>query len=177
MLTRRQLMIWSVSSLAAFSGGTAVYQLIQKEDFESIETDKYQFLTDSDQILFLSIAPVVLGDTCLKLWTQQNVSFKTILTLIDNAIVNFSKRSQQEVRELLDILWNRAAKLLVARVWTSWTDADATTINNFLQVWRESWLVTLNQGYQALQQLIIAAYYSKTESWSLCDYPGPPIQR
>ncbi len=176
MPSRRQFMKWTVTTAAALSGGVVGYQLLQKEDMSSLNADQYSFLSQEDCVLLLAICPVILGEGNIIHWQQQKVPLITLLNNLDQAIGHFSLHSQQELRELLDLLWSRLGKLMLAGVWLSWTESSATSIDQFLSDWRNSWLEPLNQGYAVLQQLTMAAFFSEQKSWSLCGYPGPPLQ-
>ena len=44
----------------------------------------------------------------------------------------------------------------------------------FLERWQHSSIALLRSDYQALHQLIMAAWYGNAQSWRRIGYPGPP---
>jgi hypothetical protein len=47
-------------------------------------------------------------------------------------------------------------------------------VSAFLARWRESRFDLLRAGYQALTQLVQAAWYGNPRAWGAIGYPGPP---
>lgn len=176
MPTRRQLFRWSMTSAAALTAGALSIQWLQEEDWQRLEQSElqYSFLTQNDQLLLTIIAPAILGQGYLNEW-RKHKTVSDLLIAIDKAIGFLSQATQKELRQLFDLLWNRLGKLLLAGLWTSWSQASVETVSNFIEHWRNSWLTPLNQGYLGLQQLFMAALFSQEEAWPLCQYPGPPF--
>lgn len=176
MPTRRQFFRWSITSAAALTAGALSIQWLQEEDWQRLEQNELQFsfLTQNDQLLLTIIAPSILGSTYLNQW-KKNKSASDLLIAIDKAIGFLSMATQKELRQLFDLLWSRLGKLLLAGLWTSWSQASVGAVSNFLELWRNSWLTPLNQGYLGLQQLFMAALFSQEEAWPLCRYSGPPF--
>ncbi|MCO7224470.1 hypothetical protein [Pleionea sp. CnH1-48] len=168
-------MKWTLTSASLLCGGVIVNQYWQSEDYEQLLEDEhsYGFLQQEDRIILLALAPVILGPSLLQNWQQKRVPLSRMTKNVDLAIGFLPARTQQELRELFDLLWNRLGKLLLAGVWASWSSASQNTLNDFLTGWRESWLPLLNSGYLGIQQLVMAAYYSEKPSWEMCGYDGP----
>src|SRR5690606_40216810 len=55
-----------------------------------------------------------------------------------------------------------------------WEDASDEAVRNFLRRWEGSSLALLQQGQNALTNLILLACYSSPAAWPQCGYPGPP---
>jgi hypothetical protein len=53
-------------------------------------------------------------------------------------------------------------------------EASAEDIARFLERWRHSSIALLRSGYQALHELVMAAWYGNAQSWGRIGYPGPP---
>ena len=53
-------------------------------------------------------------------------------------------------------------------------EATPDEVHAFLRRWRTSRFGLLRAGYQALTQLIVAAWYGNPASWERIGYPGPP---
>ncbi len=176
MTSRRNFFKWTLLSAAALTGGVASVQWLQEEDLSSVSSDyPFRFLNSQDRLILLSLIPVILGDENINLWHSKSVSTEKLFINIDATIAHFSQRTRQELRELFDLLWSRLGKLLLAGVWASWSCASTASIAAFIEEWRNSWLVVLNQGYLGIQQLIMAAFYAEEVSWIQCGYDGVPF--
>ena len=64
--------------------------------------------------------------------------------------------------------------IIVAGVRSTWAEATEEEVAAFLRRWRTSRFGLLRAGYQALTQLILAAWYGNPASWERLGYPGPP---
>ena len=173
-------------------GGTAAYQFYRQSNIKLSLQDNfnYQFLNDNDLIVLQVIVPVFLSselsrdisdETVKSAHKDKNsnavmpaVNIAIVIQNIDSAIPLLSQATQQELRELLDLLASIAGRLLVARVWLDWQSATSNSIDEFLNEWRESSLALLQVAYRGLHKLIIGSYYAEVSTWSSIGYAGPP---
>jgi len=81
---------------------------------------------------------------------------------------------QAEVGQLLALLRFLPTRLALAGIASPLDEAPAADIAAFLDRWRESRFDLLRASYQALTQLIQAAWYDNPASWPAIGYPGPP---
>ena len=81
---------------------------------------------------------------------------------------------REEVAQLLGLLRFGPARVVLAGVWRPLHEASASEIAAFLATWRASRFDLLRAAYQALTQLLQAAWYDDAGSWKRIGYPGPP---
>jgi hypothetical protein len=81
---------------------------------------------------------------------------------------------QDEVGQLLALLRLLPSRLALTGIASALEDAEPAQIAAFLKRWRESRFDLLRAGYQALTQLLQAAWYDNPASWAAIGYPGPP---
>jgi hypothetical protein len=62
----------------------------------------------------------------------------------------------------------------MAGVSAPWLESSPESIVAFLERWRASRFALLQSAYQALHQLILAAWYGNPASWPATGYSGPP---
>jgi hypothetical protein len=64
----------------------------------------------------------------------------------------------------------------LAGLTSPWEEASVEDVSTFLTRWRTSRFDLMRAGYQALTQLIQAAWYGNPRSWGAIGYPGPPFR-
>ncbi len=94
---------------------------------------------------------------------------------VDVAIAGLPPDVIDEVHQLFGLLEFPLSRVLAAGVWSSWTSATQSDVTDFLSRWRFSGVALFRSGYQALHQLVMAAWYGGTASWVRIGYPGPPV--
>ena len=57
----------------------------------------------------------------------------------------------------------------------AWSEASVDEVSAFLASWKASRFDLFRAGYQALTQLLQAAWYDNATSWAAIGYPGPPL--
>jgi hypothetical protein len=177
-------------------GGTTAYQLYRQNNIEMPTDDNfnYQFLNQNDLMVLQVLVPVFLSSELSINETDENdksaektkkqhkdngaivtaVNISIVIQNIDSAIALLSQSTQQELRELLDLLASMTGRLLVARVWLDWQSAAVNSIDEFLNEWRESYLTLLQIAYRGLHKLVIGSFYAEASTWSSIGYAGPP---
>jgi hypothetical protein len=99
------------------------------------------------------------------------------LTALDRsapAIVAAIVPVQKELGELFALLGFGPARIALARVLAPWNEADESEVAAFLERWRVSGFLLLRSAYDALHQIVLAAWYGNPRSWPAIGYPGPP---
>jgi hypothetical protein len=81
---------------------------------------------------------------------------------------------QKEVDELFSVLRFAPARLMFTGLWSSLEDSTPEEIAAFLTRWRHSRFDIQRAGYQAMTQLLQAAWYGNSASWAAIGYPGAP---
>lgn len=148
-------------------GGLSAFQWYQQASLDYNNNIKTNFLTDDDQLLLMVFIPVVVVDVPVPPDLQK------IITNIDQAIGKLPRRTQDELREMFDLLGSLVGRLFLAGVWLNWQKADALQIDRFLNSWRDHSFSLLQQAYIGLRQLIVGSVYAEPRHWDAIGYPGP----
>ena len=178
MATRRQILKAITKTAAATSlvavSGVSIWQLSLQDTQQTVEQDDYdyEFFTLDDRLVLFAITPVILGSALKPDERESSIIF--LIQQLDKAISFTSRISQEELRQLFDILANQLGRAFLAGVWQSWNRAKPKEIQQFLKEWRDSFLTILRSGYLGLHQMVMGTFYSLPESWQTIGYPGPP---
>ena len=136
---------------------------------------EYAFLTERDcEAVFALIPAILVHDAFGVSEAEREELYEETLQAVDAAIASFQPAIQSEIRQLFHLLALAPARMFLAGVWRDWSRTDAQTATAFLNRWRFSRFNIFRSGYDALQQLVLAAWYGNPKSWSGIGYPGPP---
>jgi hypothetical protein len=149
VLTRQKMLLGGLAAAGALAAGDALYQLS----------------SDDDRVIIAAIAPVMLG---------VDVPKDIVVRGFGVAVAGLPLAVQGEVHQLLGLLRFPVTRTLVAGIWHPWHAASRKEIAGFLDRWRYSDIVKLRSAYDALHQLVMAAWYSNDVAWTATGYPGPP---
>jgi len=94
---------------------------------------------------------------------------------VARAVSGLAPSAQKELGELFSLLGLAPTRIALAGVMTPWADASPEAVAAFLERWRTSRWMLLRSAYDALHQLVLAAWYGNPRAWSSIGYPGPPI--
>jgi hypothetical protein len=121
-----------------------------------------------------AIAPVLLDGALPAADASRKQALAATMSAVDQAIHGLPASAQAELAQLFAVLASPPVRVAVARVGGAWTDASAADVRAFLDRLRESrW--TLQRGaYDALHQLVFAAWYGNPAAWPALGYGGPP---
>ena len=121
-----------------------------------------------------ALVPAVLADM-LPLQAEERASaIREVVEAFDRAVSGLSPAVQKEIDGLLSVLRYAPTRIALAGVWSSWEAASPEAVAAFLARWRESRFALQRAGYQAITQLLQAAWYGNPRSWPAIGYPGPP---
>jgi hypothetical protein len=134
----------------------------------------FEFLTPDDRLIVGAIAPVMLAGALPEDAAAHGDAVDDVVLGVDIGISGLPPATQAELRELLDLLNLAPARVLLAGLWSSWPEASAAEIADFLEGWRTSWFALLRSAYLGLHELILAAWYGNPQSWPRVGYDGPP---
>jgi len=118
--------------------------------------------------------PVVLAGALPTSSPQREAAVREVVEAFDRAISGLSPAVRAEIDELLGVLRFAPTRLALTGLWSPLEEASPGEIGQFLSRWRTSGFDLLRAGYQALTQLIQAAWYDNPLSWPAIGYPGPP---
>jgi hypothetical protein len=105
--------------------------------------------------------------------TQRAAAIADLLTRIDGLIANLPSHAQAELSQLLALLASAPGRRAFAGLTSPWADATTQQVQDALQAMRVSRVSLRQQGYQALHDIVGAAYFSGESTWALLGYPGP----
>jgi hypothetical protein len=166
MLTRRRF-------LQVGLAGAAVLVAARLLD-RAPQAAAYRALDERAAELIASLAPVVLADALPVNGAARNAAIREIVEEFDQAVAGFSPAVRSEIGDLLSLLCFAPSRIVLAGIWSPWHEADETAIAEFLRRWRASRFDLFRAGYQALTQLVQAAWYGNSLAWGAIGYAGPP---
>lgn len=167
-MQRRQFVKLAVSATTLALGGVAAYQYFQQQQLDYSGLSAKAFLTEDDQVVLTALIPALVTPI------KTIPSLMVIIENIDQAIARLVLQTQQELRELFDLLASAIGRLVFAGVWRNWQASRGADIASLFSDWREHHLSVLQQAYVGLHQLIYGAIYAETDTWPDIGYPGPP---
>jgi len=129
------------------------------------------------QAIFASIVPVLLGSMLPTDHEARRMAIEATIAGVEHAVAGLPPYAQSELGDLISLLAFAPTRSLVAGVWSPWDKASAETVGKFLSDWRTSRFALLQSAYQALHQLVYAAWYGNPQGWQAIGYPGAPELR
>jgi hypothetical protein len=121
-----------------------------------------------------AITPVLLAGALPSDPQLRGDAMRETLAAIEEAIAGLAPRAQSELNDLFGMLALAPARWSLARMTTSWQDASREEVERFLDRLRNSRIGLLRAAYDALHQLVMAAWYGNPRAWPAIGYPGPP---
>ncbi|HUP28673.1 MAG TPA: hypothetical protein VM122_00770 [Usitatibacter sp.] len=134
----------------------------------------HRVLDEGTAALVGALAAVVLEGALPAEPALRASALHEVVEAFDRAISGLAPAVRGEIDQLLGTLRLRPARWALTGVWDPLEEASAPAISAFLTRWRESRFDLLRAGYQALTQLINAAWYDNPRAWPAIGYPGPP---
>jgi hypothetical protein len=96
-----------------------------------------------------------------------------MIARVDALVFGLPPHVQGELSQLLALLASAPGRIAFAGLASPWTQASVQQIQNALQSMRLSAVSLRQQAYQALHDIVGAAYFSDEATWPSLDYPGP----
>jgi hypothetical protein len=155
--------------------GTAVLAAVRwLEDARADPAPNHRFLDTTGVVMIATIVPVVLEGELPEDVPARARAIREVVEGFDRAVTGLSLAVQAEVDQLLGVLRFAPARLAFTGLWAPVEESTDDEIKAFLTRWRHSRFDIQRAGYQALTQLIQAAWYDNPDSWATIGYPGPP---
>ncbi|MHA6492011.1 twin-arginine translocation pathway signal protein [Pseudomonas borbori] len=132
----------------------------------------FAVLRESDLPLLNALIPVMLEGAVTPQAMPKAVA-GTIQSL-DYSLNHLSPEMLKLTVQLFDVLAMPVTRGPLTGVWGSWEKASSEDVRAFLSRWQNSSIALLNMGHASLLQLVMMSWYSRSESWAHCGYPGPP---
>ena len=129
-------------------------------------------LGSDDRAVVAAIAPAILAGT-----GGAGANVEAVVGSVDRAVAGLPPYLRDEVSQLFALLASWPGRRWVAGVASPWPEASVAEVQAFLERWRFSEWALLQQGYQALHELVLAAWYARPDAWAQIGYPGPPEVR
>ncbi|MGQ5521830.1 hypothetical protein ACUHMQ_01065 [Chitinimonas sp. PSY-7] len=175
MLTRRQLLQTGFAGAAVLGLARFVYGPFKPDAlYAASQLHHFKVLDAESRTAIAAIARVMLQGALPFGEAERETALQAVVAGCDTVISGLPELVQGEVEELLALLANRFARRWVAGVSSAWAVAGDDEIAHFLNRWRYSSLPLLRSGYQALHQIIFAAWYGNPQAWADIGYTGPP---
>jgi hypothetical protein len=125
-------------------------------------------------VILVALAPIMLAGALPSAPAERDDALRETLSGVNVAVAGLSPRQQRELDDLFALLTLAPSRWSLARMTTSWQDASRDDVERFLDRLRESRIGVLRAAYDALHQLVMAAWYGNTRAWPAIGYPGPP---
>jgi len=155
--------------------GAAVLATVRWLDpTQAAPATNYRFLDVSGVAMISAFVPVVLEGSLPEEAEARARAIREVVESFDRAVSGLAPAVQREVDQLLGILRFSPARLAFTQLWSPVEESTPDEIAAFLTRWRHSRFEIQRAGYQALTQLIQAAWYDNPSSWASIGYPGPP---
>ncbi|WP_269533341.1 hypothetical protein [Chitinimonas sp. BJYL2] len=175
MLTRRQFIQAGVAGAALLGFSRLLYGPIRPDPVYTVPAaTQFKVLDEASRTAMAAIARVMLKGALPTEPAQLQAALLAAVQGCDTAIAGLPGTVQTEVKELLTLLGNRLTRRWVVGITDNWSEASDEAIAHFLSRWRYSSLLLLRSGYQALHQIVFAAWYGNPQSWVGIGYAGPP---
>ena len=172
-LTRRELIRTGAAGAALLALAACTRSSAPSGGYAD-EAYRYRMLSAADRELFAAIVAAMLARALPSDAAQRRRTVVETVRGVDVAIAGLTPRVVGELQQLFGLLEFAPARGLTTGVWTSWAHATPGEVARFLTRWRFSGVALFRSGYQALHQLVMAAWYGNSASWSAIAYPGPP---
>jgi hypothetical protein len=133
-----------------------------------------QVLDDDAEAIITAIVPVVLADALPDAQPERAQALAETIANVDAAIAGLPAHARGEVAQLFVILSLAPTRVAFAGLASSWHNATPESIDAMLTRLRESRIALRRAAYDALHQLVLAAWYANPRAWSSVGYAGPP---
>jgi hypothetical protein len=164
MISRRTFIVAGVAGSAALAGA---YWL--RGSFEPQSA-----LDDDANAIVAAVVPALLDGALPADPARRSQAIGETVSAVRQAIAGLPPAAQRELGELFALLAFAPARVALARVGSPWATAPAVEVEAFLERWRTSGVRLFRSAYDALHQLVLAAWYGQPSSWAATGYSGPP---
>ena len=166
-ITRRRFIFVGLVGIAAF--GATRYWRRNAPDTRALRT-----LDTDAQPIVGAIAAVLLAGALPDESAGRKSALEETVAGVDRAIDGLTPSQRREIDQLFSLLAWAPARVALLRSTDDWTDATAERVDAFLAHLRDSRIAMLRAAYDALHQLVFAAWYGAPRAWPAIGYGGPP---
>lgn len=130
--------------------------------------------TDEEAAMLSAVSAAVMAGMLPGEGAARAAALTATVAGIRHAVAGLSLSSQKEVAELFSLLTMSPTRRLLAGVSAPWAETKGEDVAAFLENWRHSRFALLQGAYAALHDLVLGAWYARTEHWDAIGYPGVP---
>jgi hypothetical protein len=167
LATRRQFLKVGVAGAAVLLAVRAL------EEPLAAPAARHRVLDPASARIVAALAPVVLSGA-LPSGAARADAVREVVDGFDRAVAGLAPDVQDDISRLLGLLRFAPSRVALTGLWARLDEAPPHAVARFLSDWRASRFDLLRAGYQALVQLLNAAWYGSGSAWSAIGYPGPP---
>jgi hypothetical protein len=161
---------------AGLAGGAALLLarwLYTTTSTPSPSVESHPALEPDARTIIAAIIPVLL-DGALPSGADEKPARAEALAAAEIAISGLPPATRKELDQLFSLLAFAPTRCVIAGIWSPWTQATPESIAGFLSRWRDSRFALLRSAYDALHQIVLAAWYGNPRAWPAIGYAGPP---
>ncbi len=134
-----------------------------------------QSLDGDGEAIMRAVVPVMLAGALPRDPAERGEAVRETVVNIDRAINGLSPLQIREIGQLFTLLALAPVRWSLTRSTHTWDDAAASDVDAFLARLRDSRIALLRAAYDALHQLVFAAWYGNPRAWGALGYDGPPV--
>ncbi len=123
--------------------------------------------------VFASVARAMLEGTLPQESAAKQAAVAGLMDRIEALVQALPPPTQAELSQLLGILSTGVGRRTLAGLAPDWRSASVLEVQQAMQSMRSSRLGLRLQSYQALHDIVGAAYFSEASTWPALGYPGP----
>jgi hypothetical protein len=144
---------------------------------QAIASSNLRTLDSRNAPALAALVPVILAGALPTDAAARRRAVEEVVEAFDRAVSGLSASVQEEVGDLFALLRFAPLRLAFTGLWSPLEESTPEEVAAFLTRWRHSRFDLQRAGYQALTQLIQAAWYGNSASWAAIGYPGAPAIR
>jgi hypothetical protein len=174
VITRRTFLVAGLAGGAALA---AAYWLRDRRGHRPVRAPGAPLasLDPDTHAVMAAIVPALLDGALPSAPSARAAAVEETLGAVALAISDLPPAGQHELSQLFALLAFAPARIALARVNSPWAEAPPAEIAGFLDRWRDSGWQLQRSAYDALHQLVFAAWYGNPRSWPAIGYGGPPV--
>ncbi len=165
-MQRRSLLALGAISAAALAVGGGALALLQPGLLEGK-------LSAAGRLVFSGVSRALLDGTLPTGREALARALDELLGRIDDLASALPPHAQSELSQLLALLASAGGRRALAGLSEPWGSASIADIQQSLQSMRMSGVSLRQQSYQALHDIVSAAYFADSRTWAVLGYPGP----
>jgi hypothetical protein len=157
-----------------FVGLAGALTLVAARAWQPAADNGNRALTADAADVVRSLIPAFLDGALPANEPEQRDAIERTLTNVEAAIAGLPPTSRNELSTLFSLLSIAPMRLVFAGIDGGWANASREDVDVFLARLKNSRLSMKRAAYDALHQLIMAAWYADPRTWASIGYPGPP---